>query len=233
MDFYLKKYISFFVEPLGFSLTLAFLAFIFFLFESNRKGKWLLFLSLLSFTIFSNSHIANKLLKPLESKYEKLNVDRVKDVKYLLVLGGDTYARTYEVLRLYQNIDSLKIVTSGSNSLEEIPHAIETKNLLVELGVDENDILAKIEPKDTIEEAIMMKELVGEKEFILVTSASHMPRAMEIFKSYDLNPIAAPTGIKTKKINNSFINFSDLDESKKAIHEYVGLFWLKIKGYIS
>ena len=58
----------------------------------------------------------------------------------------------------------------------------QTARQLIESGIPKEDIIIHNTPKDTKEEAIKIKELLGDERFILITSASHMPRSMAIFK---------------------------------------------------
>lgn len=61
-----------------------------------------------------------------------------------------------------------------------------------------------------------------------------MPRAMKIFKMQGLNPIAMPTNFMAKKQkSNSYLSIKDLKKVSIAIHEYIGLAWLKIKDILS
>ena len=62
------------------------------------------------------------------------------------------------------------------------------------LGVKQEDLILESESNDTINEARLIKSIVGNDTFILVTSASHMPRSMGMFKKLGMQPIPAPTG---------------------------------------
>ena len=80
-------------------------------------------------------------------------------------------------------------------------------NLAISLGVKTEKILELQKPVDTRAEAIEMKKIVGNKAFILVTSASHMKRSILLFKKLGLNPIAAPTyhlGYEDKSYSSIF-----------------------------
>lgn len=61
------------------------------------------------------------------------------------------------------------------------------------LGVEAEDIIIEAEATDTKDHPIYVKKIVGSDEFILVTSATHMPRAMALFKKHDMHPTPAPT----------------------------------------
>jgi uncharacterized SAM-binding protein YcdF (DUF218 family) len=107
------------------------------------------------------------------------------------------------------------------------------KKMARSLGVDTDDIVMFETAKDTVEEAMMMKKIVGDKPFILVSSATHMPRAYKIFSSYGLNPIAAPTDYYAVGESEwvHMPNGNALEGSEKAFHEYYGLIWEWIKQW--
>ena len=46
---------------------------------------------------------------------------------------------------------------------------------------------------------MVVKEIVGKDKFILVTSASHMLRAMALFRKQGMEPIPAPTDYMVKE----------------------------------
>ncbi len=228
LSFITKKIISAFLMPLSFSLILAFIGLLFLYFNSYKRAKIFLSLSFLLIFLSSYSPISNFLLKPLETQYTKLQ--DTKGVKYILLLGGDFENRAYEVLRLYNKIPNAKIITSGYKGNLEIAEALRNKNALISLGINKNDILMQKKPKDTQEEAINIKNIVKDENFILVTSSYHMPRAMKFFKQEGLNPLAAPSNVLYKK-SRIYSNPSgkNLLNTQIAVHEYLGLLWQKIK----
>ena len=59
-------------------------------------------------------------------------------------------------------------------------------------GVPREQIITLDLPKDTEEEAAAVKQAIGDAPFLLVTSASHLPRAMIFFQQEGLNPLPAP-----------------------------------------
>ena len=83
------------------------------------------------------------------------------------------------------------------------------------------------------QEAIAAKKLIGNKPFILVTSASHMKRALKFFKNEGLDPIPAPTNHLASIKNPNYTGFfstGSLRKSNIVWHEMLGLLWQKIKG---
>jgi uncharacterized SAM-binding protein YcdF (DUF218 family) len=230
----LKKFISFFLEPFTFGFLVLLLAFIFLLFNNYKKAKSILFVGLIFIFLISNSLFSNFLISPLENQYKnQKNVD-ISKVEYILLLGGDFESRAYEVIKLSLKLKDAKIITSGYAGKIMISDALYAKKELISLGIKENRIMMQEKPKDTIEEAKSIKKLLNNKPFILVTSAYHMPRAMKIFQMQGLNPIAVPTDFTVKEqTSNSYLSVNDLRKVSIAIHEYIGLAWLKIKDILN
>ncbi len=231
--FIVKKIISAMIMPLSLGLFLALVGLVFLYLNKLKKAKIFLTISILWISILSYSPFANFLINPLTSTYEKLE-NIPADVKYILLLGGDMEHRAWEVLRLYHQIPNAKIITSGYEGGLTIPEAILTANILYKINIPKNDIIIHSTPKDTKEEAIEIKKLLGETPFILVTAAHHMPRAMALFHKEGLNPIAAPAGLSSYTTINllSMPNASSLHKTEIAWHEYLGLLWSKLRGQI-
>jgi len=231
--FIIKKLISAMIMPLSIGLFLAIIG-LFFLYKNQIKGaKIFLTTSIVWMALISYVPFSNFLIKPLETKYQKLK-NIPTDIQYILLLGGDMENRAWEVLRLYHKIPNAKIITSGYAGRGEIAEAVKTANVLYEIGIKKEDIIVHKEPKDTKEEANKMKVLLKNKKFILVTSSYHMPRAMALFQKEGLLPIPAPTDLKIKESDKalSVPNGSNLQQTEIAWHEYLGILWAALRGQI-
>lgn len=236
--FELKHFISFFLSPLVMVFVLAALG----LYYVNKRhykkekiykkrGRLFFIASFMWLFFISYQPVATSLFLSLENQYAKLKTIPEK-AEYILALGGDSRGRSYEVLRLYQQNKKLKIVASGYKSKRN-GGAEYTANLLIESGVNPASIITKPEPRDTKEEVLMMKEIAGDKPFILVTAAYHMPRAIALFKKAGLNPIAAPTRFSDAPIDfTEMMSISSMQHVNVALHEYIGMLWYKIRGDI-
>ena len=233
LGFILKKLISTFIMPLSIGLILGIIGLWFLYKNSFKKAKIFLTISLIWIFIIGYLPFTNTLLHPLESQYKILK-DIPKDVKYILLLGGDWQNRGWEVLRLYHLIPNCKIITSGYRSGKKIPEAIITAKILIDSGIPKQDIIIHPKPKDTREEALKIKSMIGKKKFIIITSASHMPRAIKLFNKVGLYPISASTAYFEKDYSKpiSFSNGYNISNTEKAWHEYIGLLWSKIRGQI-
>ena len=246
--FLLKKIVSAFLLPVPIGLFLLLIAFYFLITNSYKKAKVFLFLGLSWFILLSFQPIANAIINPLENSHKALL--EIPKVEYVLVLGSGhntdeslsitsqlrdvAIVRLNEGIRIYNKIDNGKLIVSGYKGFDKNYHSYVSKKLAVELGIKKENIIKMDKPVDTRQEAIEAKKIVGTKPFILVTSASHMKRAILLFKKEGLNPIAAPTYHlgKNKKNYSSIFASENLYKVKVAFHEYLGLIWSYLKGYI-
>jgi len=233
IGFVLKKLISLLMMPLSISIELMIIGIVLLYINKIKLSKVFLISGVISLIIFSTPQFANTLLKPLESQHKTIT-KIPKDVKYILLLGGDRFNRGWEVLRLYHQIPNAKIITSGYKGNKSTAEAILVAKQLQSSGIPKSDIIIHPNPKDTKEEAIKIKQLLGKQKFILITSASHMPRAYALFKKEGLNPITTPTNFL--EIENARGDFAPrskhLEKTTKAWHEYIGILWAKLRGQI-
>ncbi len=233
LSFMIKKMLTVMLMPWFIGILFSLIA-LFFLYKNNIKSaKRYLIFSLLWVTLISWAPFANLLLKPLESSYSKLN-DIPQNIEYILLLGGDRDKRAWEALRLYHKIPNVKIITSGYSLHDPISDAQKTATKLIESGIPKEKILMQEQPKTTFEEVQYMKNRVGDKPFILVTAAYHMPRAMRLFQKAGLNPIAAPADFNRVEEDGflSIFQSKQLLKMEHAWHEYLGMLIYKIQGKI-
>jgi len=77
----------------------------------------------------------------------------------------------------------------------------------------------------TAEEAERMQALAHDGRIIIVTSATHMPRAIGLFKRMGVRPIAAPTDFLDLPAQWWRFSAYYLHNADRALHEYVGMLW--------
>ncbi len=181
------------------------------------------------------------LLRPLETKYSRpSNVNG--DV--IVVLGGGSYntgiliedsiKRVLAGFVLHKKLN-VPIILSGGSAISNLPESESMKEVLTELGIDKKYIFTDVNSRDTFDNAIFTKKLCEKynfKKVILVTSAYHMPRAVYTFKKAGLDVIPYPTDFKMDKrytIYSYFPKMNVLQDSTKAIREYIGLTFYYIK----
>jgi len=245
-SFVLKKFVSFFVEPLGLVLTLLALGLYFLFLKRYLYAKYFLAFGFFLTLLFSYPPFSNYLVNSLEDRYEKY--DYSHKIKYIHVLGSGHNTdekqplssqmsqaglkRVLEGVMIHKKIEGSKLIFTGYAGKTDVATAMMGKRVALALGVKESDIIVGVKPKDTKEEAHFVQSIVGKEKFVLVTSATHMPRSMELFKSFGLNAIAAPTNFYRVE-EKGFFKAPDLYtfyKSQVAIHEYLGILWSRIRG---
>lgn len=231
--FIIKKIVSILLMPSSWWFIIGMVGLWYLYHNKIKRAKKILTISFVWIILISYAPFANFLISPLERKYPILNTENIpKNIKYALILGGGIDSRTWEIMRLYHKIPNLKIITSGRSILKKISEAEETQIRLISCGVDKDDIIMNKSPKDTEEEALALKKLIGtEQPFILVTSAYHLPRSMLLFKSMGLNPIPAPSDFQIEDTDGIFSipSPTQMRKTEKAWHEYIGILWHLIK----
>jgi uncharacterized SAM-binding protein YcdF (DUF218 family) len=244
--FMLKKFITFFVEPYGIVFSLFILGLYMLFMKKYKFAKIFLSISFGFLFLFAYPPFANHLITKLENQYPKY--DYKTDVKYIHVLGsghntdpsqplssqiGDaSVKRNLEGILIHKATKDSKIIFTGYEGSTDTPTAIMNAKFAKALGVNEENLLINPKPKDTKEEAIFTKSVVEDEAFVLVTSATHIPRAMMLFKSLGLNPIPAPTNFYKKEFDGFLKapSISSLQKSQIAMHEYIGILWNKLKS---
>lgn len=162
------------------------------------------------------------------------------DIPITSQLSNQSLVRLIEGIRIYRDIPGSKLVISGGKGgFDFVPNAIVMEAVARSIGVDVNDMILETKSNDTKDEAIYLKYLLMDKPFILVTSASHMPRSIAMFRKLGMEPVPAPAGHIVKGSNNEKINpvsfFPGGDAITRweaAFYEYMGLAWAKVRGLI-
>jgi uncharacterized SAM-binding protein YcdF (DUF218 family) len=259
MLFELKKLATIPFLPLYFALLTGCVGFLLlWLKEGRRWARIFVGLSFGSLALFSNHAVAAFLTRPLENKYAPIpDFHRAEDVPAslrpcvaIVVLGGghadaptlsrvnqlssSSLSRVAEAVRLSRWLPQAKLIVSGHHTAE-LSHAQVLGEAEVSLGVDPARIVRMDDPRDTEDEISELSHRVGSAPVALVTSAWHMPRAMELCRHFKVNAIACPADFLEKPELGSNGGYDvweleSLERSTKAIHEDLGLLWLKLRG---
>jgi uncharacterized SAM-binding protein YcdF (DUF218 family) len=189
--------------------------------------------------------VGDALLGPLERQYPPLRLDQsLPKVGYVVVLGSgytprngiavtaaldeEGLVRIVEGIRLARKIGGVRLVVSGGSRRGGAPPALGYAELARDLGVDNASLLVLDRPLDTSSEARAVSALLGQAPFVLVTSASHMPRAVRLMEHAGAHPIPAPTGQDADEPSGGswrrwLPNSGGLRKTERALHEYLGL----------
>lgn len=248
--FELKKLIGALVMPLPAMLLLILLGLLLLWFTRWQKtGKTLISAGWIVLLLLSFQPVADALLRPTENKYPTYQPNG--DVSFVIVLGGsysydpllppsaqvgrNTLARIAEGIRIYRMHPKAKLVFSGAPAASEVSSARVAAQVASSLGAPKEDMVLIETPRDTEDEALAMKALIKDQPAVLVTSASHLPRAMRLFADNGMHPIPAPANQLTSDGHANFWETyfpaaSYLERSERAWYELLGEWWLTLKG---
>jgi uncharacterized SAM-binding protein YcdF (DUF218 family) len=233
----------------------------------KRIGKYLLVLGIILYFAFSFSPLSMALLERLENRYPPLlNMNEVGEVDTIVLLTGAAWedpdipltsrvgetsvSRLLETIRLFHLIPDARVVISGGpldRDKRDTPVSLIVGNLASALGIPGERILLETNSTNTYENGVEIKKILGGKPFVLVTSASHIPRAVAVFQKLGLSPIPAPadfrvirnkprsflsTGGLLKEMISTLPSSNNLAHSERALHEYAGFIWYWVRGWI-
>jgi len=233
----------------------------------KRVGKYLLVLGIILYFAFSCSPLSMALLARLENRYPPLlNMKGVGEVDTIVLLTGAAWedphlpltsrvgetsvSRLLEAIRLFHLIPDARVVISGGPPDEDerdTPVSRIVGDLASAMGIPGERILLETNSTNTYENGVEIKKILGGKPFVLVTSASHLPRAVAVFQKLGLSPIPAPadfratrskphslssTGELFKEMIFALPSSNNLAHSERALHEYAGFIWYWVRGWI-
>ena len=223
--------------------------------KRQRAGKIIVTIGFISLLGFGYGSLPNKMNEVLEYRYPAFQAEMLEDdVKWVVVLGGGhtadsrlpansqlsdaTLARLVEGIRIQRLLPNSKLILSGGSWYSRTSNAEVMAGAALMLGVDQENIVLEPISMDTKDEAILVQEIVKDDPFILVTSASHMPRSMALFRKLGMEPVPAPAAYSVKEGEGGlhpgmfFPGAGNLASAERAIHEYLGLAWAWIRDQI-
>ena len=219
----------------------------------------LIAIALVILLVSSNEIFAKWLVRSLEWQYLPMELPQADAI---VVLGGGTRPRIaprpwYEVNEagdrilygswLYkQGKAPVMIVTGGRTEwLGEggNPESQDMAAIAEMMGVPSSAIIQESQSFNTRDNATNTRQILISRNLskvLLVTSALHMPRSMEIFRKVGIESIAAPTDFLTVRAENNrgwtaildlFPNVEALRNTTNAIKEYIGLIVYQLLGW--
>lgn len=246
--FAVKKILTAFIVPPGTFILLSFAAF----FWLRRKGKkdaarvFLLFASVL--WIFSVKPVSDAFIRPLEYAYARGNAENsdaivvlgggitenAPDLASAHALKGDAMARVVEAFRLHRRY-GYPVITTGGRVFSRAAEAEVAGKILEDMGVEKEKIFMETESRDTFENALYCADICRREGFdkiILVTSAFHIPRALEAFGKAGFEGVV-PFGTNYRSSVEGEYGFYDwlpgpMEDLSAAVKEYAGLIFYKI-----
>jgi uncharacterized SAM-binding protein YcdF (DUF218 family) len=216
--------------------------------KRQKLASGMLWIGMFVWGLLGFTAIPEALLRQLESKYENPVASNIGNYVGVIVLGGATgkpevfnahgqvplgeaAERMTVPVGLMRNYPKLELVFSGG-----VGRLIATGTTEAELakifyeqqGVDMSRVTLEAGARNTRENAKLVADLLGEKckqPWLLVTSASHMPRSMAEFEIVGCNVTPYPVDFATAE-TSSWMDYSmvgSLTKWQTAMHEYLGM----------
>jgi uncharacterized SAM-binding protein YcdF (DUF218 family) len=255
MFFTVSKVLGFFTVPSNFLIAIGLLGIILLCTRFTRLASWLIVSSLVLIAVAGLSPLGNALILPLEQRFPPWHASAGAP-DGIVVLGGaispdisaargatalneaaERVTVTAELARRYPNA---RIIYSGGSSALIFDEGLEAGfavRQLEALGVARERITAEEQSRNTIENAVFSRLVANPKpgeHWLLVTSASHMPRAMAAFRAADFPVEAYPVDWRTTGTANLVRPFGSLADglgrTDAAVHEWASLIAYRLAG---
>ncbi len=213
-------------------------------------GRWLASIGVVLLIVAAVLPLASWVTQPLKDRFPALDLPTRADG--IIVLGGSTkptvtaargqasvganVERLIGFATLAKRYPTARLVfLGGSDRLggEPLSQADVARTVLADMGLDVGRVVFESESRNTYQNALFGRDLVlpatGEV-WILITSASHMPRAVGVFRRLGWPVVAYPVGYRTGGPSFGFRLANGLAAFSAATKEWVGLLVYRILG---
>ena len=219
--------------------------------RGGRIGWYAILVGTLLLFVLSLGLTAKLLVYSLECQYRPARPEVVETLDTIVVLGdcarpsgglrtqaelgGDTYGRLFTGLRAFRNSGASLLALCGGSPRQSAESEAEVmKEVAVCLGCPSDRILTETRSQNTRQNAAYLANLLptgSQRRIGLVTSATHMLRAENVFKrqfpddiivpiprNYLYNPVRLSVKIFVPSVEA-------LRRSTVALQEWIGLLW--------
>ncbi|MFZ9143988.1 MAG: YdcF family protein [Aquirufa sp.] len=247
MFFILSKILDFLLQPLCWIFLL--LGFAYF----TRFSKRLIAITIALLLVMTNGWFVNQCYLAYETPQTTLK----KPYQWCIILGGgmirsgegyrtgETADRFVQPLLLYKKGMVKKLLITGGNvnikglKIDDTQESKKVKEVLIAMGVAENDIYLEENARNTHENATYTKKMLAPYlagEMVLVTSAMHMPRAKACYIKEGFRVVVYPADIKKKDTTSGILDLvipqeRNLSKFAELIREMAGFVIYKVVGF--
>lgn len=255
--FLLSKLLALITQPLGWVAVLLLLS-LFWLRSRPRRAQGLLCSGLIVLLLTGWLPLPNLLVHHLESQFPEMPLQTdLRDFSGMIVLGGATESGYIAAAHsLPQVNDGVERMTAAVALLQRYPHlqlvysggegellgsgpseAVRARNFFESLGATGPRMRFESSSRNTYENAVLTAQLPGmdiRQNWLLITSAWHMPRSMATFQKAGWNVTAYPVDFRTAP-NTPWTEYSlrgGVAQWQRLLHELVGLLAYRLAGRI-
>ncbi|MBD1851042.1 YdcF family protein [Leptolyngbya sp. FACHB-711] len=263
MFLFFSKLLPLLIYPLGLSCFLLIIA-LFTVWKRPRLTAGCIGLALALLLLTSNRSVSAALVRSLEQQY--LPPANLPTAEAIVVLGGATKSqspprpwidvmeagdRPIHGARLYLEGKAPLVILSGGRISWQgggDPESADMAKLVEALGVPRSAIVQDPTSLNTRENAVNVKQLLQSRRInriLLVTSAMHMPRSIQIFKKLGIEALPAPTdfliadqefaaanGSSEARLLSLLPDIDGLYGFTRALKEYIGIVVYRLRGWL-
>jgi uncharacterized SAM-binding protein YcdF (DUF218 family) len=251
ISYVISKLLWFVLRPGTFALILALIG-LALMWRGRRWGRWPLAAGLGFFVMVIVTPIGGLMLIPLEERFARPTTPPTR-IDGVIVLGGavdqnlteargipalnGAAERMTEAVVLARRHPGARIVfTGGQGSLIHggLSEADVARALWTAMGLDQARVTYESESRNTHQNAVLTRALINPnpgETWLLVTSASHMPRSVGVFRQVGFPVVPWPVNYRTGRTLAALYDapFPErIQQFEGALREWVGLtaYWL-------
>jgi uncharacterized SAM-binding protein YcdF (DUF218 family) len=255
MFFVLSKTLGIFLVPSNLIIAFGALGLGLIFSKRRRFGEWLLACCVVAFLVFGFSPIGALMLLPLETRFSPWDPD-AGEPDGIIVLGGGvdpalTIARGTPAMgssgvrivvaaELAYRYPKARLVYLGGNPgllSANFSEADVAEGIFTNLGIREDRVQLERNSRNTDENVRFVMRLVNPKpceRWLLVTSASHIPRSIGLFRKAGFIVEPYPVDWGTSGWSDIYKFHTDLISglvlTDRAAHEWLGLIAYRLAG---
>jgi uncharacterized SAM-binding protein YcdF (DUF218 family) len=222
--------------------------------QANRPARRAGAVILLLMWLLATRPVAEAILRPLETRYSAPPISslRMQGIRQVVVLLGGSFPKRGDLIssavggsslsRLVGGVelcvrlgDECRLIITGSAAASH-PGWSDARTLeqLVSALSPGRRVASETRSSRTAEHPQNVRPLLGGEPFALVTSASHMPRAVRTFHNAGLDGIPYPTNFHTRGEylwDDWLPDLDNLGTVQTAVKEYLGLAFYAFRGW--
>jgi len=247
MSFYLSKILWLILSPFNIFIFITLLSIFLYFIKLRRLSLIIFLINFVFIALISFFPIGSYLIYNIEKEYHS-NIKPPEKIDGILILGGATIPQLYneynqislngsserlvESVFIIKKFDKAKVIFSGGSGIINRPdlgHSQVAKSFYEKIGIEIEKIIFEEESRNTYENIIYSKKIANPKineNWLLITSASHMKRALLIAdkSNWKLIPYAVDfKNIKNFKLIPNLKLLKNLNSFHQGSHEWLGL----------
>ena len=223
----------------------------------SRRRLWLVSAPLLLLVLVSMPAVSYFAFGSLEWPYPE-SYQRPAGAEAIVVLGGyvanptetrphanlgpDSVTRCLHAVKLYRQGSACPVVVTGGKMKPDEPGpsiAQAMGQFLRENGVADGDLILEAESRNTYENAVGVKRLLGPRgvrKIILVTDATHLRRAEACFRKQGFDVLPSGCVFHATKFDWELATFlpnaGTASDWQEVLHEWAGIAYYRLRGWL-